>query len=133
ALSFARKMTNYVIQHFYDESHAQFFYTSDIDAPLIARTRETDDNVIPSSNSTMGENLFLLGHYFAQNEWIAMAEKMLNSVIPLMEKHSAYYANWASLLMRFVYAPSEFVLAGKEAISRLHALRPGFRPDILWM
>ena len=39
-LNDAKLLTEYAIEHFYDDKNGMFFYTSDVDAPLIARKME---------------------------------------------------------------------------------------------
>ena len=49
----AKKLADYVIAHFKENKSNFFFYTSDIDKPLIARKIDFSDNVTPSSNSSL--------------------------------------------------------------------------------
>ena len=60
----ADDLLQYALVHFYDSNTGFFFYTSDIDPPLICAKNEMHDNVIPSSNSEMAKNLFILGIIF---------------------------------------------------------------------
>ncbi|MCK5704895.1 MAG: thioredoxin domain-containing protein, partial [Cyclobacteriaceae bacterium] len=73
----ARQLTTYALAHFYDGESGMFFYTSDIDPELIARKMEISDNVIPSSNSQMAKNLFVLGQYFYNDDYIQKSKTML--------------------------------------------------------
>ena len=57
-----------------------FYYTPDNHSDLIARKMEITDNVIPSSNSEMAMNLFLLGNYFNDESYIQKASQMLTNV-----------------------------------------------------
>jgi uncharacterized protein YyaL (SSP411 family) len=57
----AKSLTNYVITNFTDTDNEMFFYTSAKGEALIARKHEVMDNVIPSSNSVMAQNLQKLG------------------------------------------------------------------------
>lgn len=56
----AKQLADYTIKHFYDvaDGSGMFYFTSDLDAALIARKMELQDNVIPASNSVMANNLF---------------------------------------------------------------------------
>ena len=60
----AKKLADYVIDHFKDDSSAFFFFTSNIDEPLIARKMDFSDNVIPSSNSSLANGFFKLAKFF---------------------------------------------------------------------
>jgi uncharacterized protein YyaL (SSP411 family) len=68
----ARVLTEHAITHFYDGSGAtgMFYFTSDADTELIARKAEVADNVHPSSNSMMAANLFLLGNYYDDKNYL---------------------------------------------------------------
>lgn len=76
----AYKLAIYTISHFYNNDTGMFYYTSDIDTPLVARKMEISDNVIPSSNSEMAKNLFMLGHYFYNKDYIEKSKRMLRNV-----------------------------------------------------
>jgi len=94
----AQQLTHYVLDHFYDPDSGMFFYTSDLDPSLIARKMEISDNVISSSNSEMAKNLFILGRYFYDEEYVLTARKMLNNVKSHAINGEIYYANWDILL-----------------------------------
>jgi len=110
----AHQLTEYVITHFYDDSSGMFYYTSDIDQVLIARKMEIADNVIPSSNSEMAKNLFILGQYFYNDEYIQKAKKMLNNVKRNVLTGGVYYGNWDILMAWFVSEPYEVAIIGED-------------------
>jgi uncharacterized protein YyaL (SSP411 family) len=114
----ARHLQEYAIAHFYDTKSRMFFYTSDLDPKLIARKMEISDNVIPSSNSQMAKNLFLLGQYFYNDEYLAMSKKMLDNVKQDALKGGPYYANWDILMAWFVSDPYEVAIVGKDFLSK---------------
>jgi len=110
----SQKLTTYVIDHFYDSSSGMFYYTSDTDPSLIARKMEISDNVIPSSNSEMAKNLFILGRYFYNEEYINLARKMMNNVKSHALNGEFYYANWDILMSWFALEPYFVAIVGKE-------------------
>jgi uncharacterized protein YyaL (SSP411 family) len=128
----AMNLLNYAIDHFYDKSTGMFYYTSDIDPPLIARKMEISDNVIPSSNSEMAKNLFVLGHYYSNEEYIQKAVKMLNRVKPNLQEGSVYYSNWDILLAWCVSEPFEVVIAGEDYKNMREKFEHQYLPDVLF-
>jgi len=110
----AHQLSNYVIEHFYDSSKGMFYYTSDLDSSLIARKMEISDNVIPSSNSEMAKNLFILARYFYNQEYFIIARKMMNNVKSHALNGEYYYANWDILLSWFAREPYFVAIVGKE-------------------
>ncbi|MEA3443827.1 MAG: thioredoxin domain-containing protein, partial [Bacteroidota bacterium] len=100
-LTEAQQLTEYAIEHFYDENTGMFFYTSNTDPELIARKIEVSDNVIPSANSEMAKNLFVLGRYFYNNKYIRKSERMLKNVKQNALRGGVYYSNWNILMAWF--------------------------------
>ena len=127
----ARELTEYAVSHFYDSESGMFYYTSDTEPALIARKMEISDNVIPSSNSEMGKNLFVLGHYFYNDQYITMSEKMLNNVRQNALQGGIYYANWDILMGWFASAPYEVSVVGKNSDSLRKELNTHYLPNII--
>ena len=128
----ARSIVDYGISHFYDQQRGMFYYTSDTDAPLITRKIEISDNVIPSANSAMAKNLFLLGKYFDNNEYTEMAVKMAGLVKQDAQRGGTYYANWDILIAWLAKEPYEIAIVGKEYGSRLAEFNEYYLPDVIF-
>ena len=130
-LQYARELTDYCFQHFYDSKSQMFFFTSDEDEALIARKIDTDDNVISSSNSIMANNLFLLGHYFYNQEYTSTAKQMLHNIKERALKYGSGAANWLSLYLNLTGDFYEVAISGKEARERIEELNTHFIPNKL--
>lgn len=126
----ARQLTAYSIAHFYDTQSGMFFYTSDVDAALIARKMEMSDNVIPSSNSEMAKNLFLLGHYFYNDEYLDMAKRMLGNVEQQAAQQGIYYANWDILMAWIAKEPAEVAIVGADYEAKRREFDTHYLPDV---
>ena len=126
----AQHLMAYALEHFYDETSAMFYYTSDLDPALIARKMEVSDNVIPSSNSEMAKNLFILGQYLYKNEYIKKAELMLNNVKESALKGGAYYANWNILMTWFISKPYEVAIVGSDFECHRKAFDSHYMPHV---
>ena len=132
-LKLAYNLTEYVINHFYDESTAMFFYTSDIDKQLIARKKEVQDNVIPASNSSMAKALFLLGDYYDVKDYKLKSEKMLNNMKEYVRQYGTYYSNWAKLMDMNVHQPYEVAIVGNNAESLRKELMSKYIPNAIYL
>ncbi len=112
----AKDFQDYAIQHFYDEKSGLFFYTSDLDAPLIARKKEISDNVIPASNSVMAKNLHILGAYFFERSYLSKSKGMMSAVSDLVLKSQQpyFYSNWLSHYLMLSKPPYEVAIVGKD-------------------
>lgn len=127
----AKQLNSYALAHFYDQESGMFFYTSDSDPALIARKMEVTDNVIPASNSQMAKNLFVLGQYFYDDDYILKSKKMLNNVKQNALKGSAYYANWDILLAWFASEPYEVAIVGSDFEAKRKEFDLHYFPNVL--
>ncbi len=124
-------LSKYVIKHFYDDQSKMFYYTSDEDPALISRSKELSDNVISSSNSSIAKALYYLGLYFYNEDYISIAESMLNNVADQVIENGPFYANWASLMMHFVKEPYEIAIAGKDLDTKRQQFDQHYLPNMI--
>lgn len=130
-LTDALRFTEYTLQHFYNEANGMFFLTSVLDAKLITRSMDSSDNVIPSANSTMAKNLFLLSRYFEKQEYEQMSLTMLNNVLDDVQKNPPFYSNWAIVLDMHLHLNRELVIIGKDARQKLSEINALYLPNVL--
>ncbi|MFZ1659251.1 MAG: thioredoxin domain-containing protein, partial [Flavobacteriales bacterium] len=114
----AHALAEYAIAHFHDGKSGMFWFTSDIDPPLIARKMEVNDNVIPASNSSMAKALFTLGHLYDDQRMLTISSQQLNNVVGSMADYPGGYTNWGLMLMDQVYPWYEIAITGPEALAR---------------
>ena len=130
-LNQADLMLLYVIENFYDEKSGMFFYTSIKDAKLVARKMEVMDNVIPSSNASMAESLFLLGNLLGKNQYLEMSEQMLANMKEQVLKYIPYHGKWGNLMLKQIQAPYELIITGKKAKEFQKIFNKDFYPHVL--
>ncbi len=126
----AKALTEYTLAHFYNTKTGMFYYTSDVDPALIARKLEISDNVIPSSNSVMAKNMFVLGAYLYRDDYIEKARIMLNNVKENLVQGGLYYANWDILMTWFVYPPYEVAIVGDDFRAKRKEMEAHFLPNV---
>ncbi|MGE4289072.1 MAG: thioredoxin domain-containing protein [Salinivirgaceae bacterium] len=114
-LADAEKLCTYVIENFGDENSGMFFYTHQKYNELLVRKMELDDNVIPSSNSLMAQNLFVLGTLFSNENWMDMARQMVANTLSDIEQNVAYYGNWAQVFLKFTQPVYQVVFMGPDS------------------
>ena len=110
----AKTLADYTLQHFFDKEASMFYYTSDIDPPLITRKKEVSDNVIPASNSVMAKNLYTLGLYFYDQDLLKTAKQMMHNVNEqvVQAEQPNFYSNWCDLYSLLVHPPYEVAIMG---------------------
>lgn len=125
----ARDLAEYAIAHFRDAGSGLFFFTSDLDKPLVARKMEVMDNVIPGSNSVMARLLLHLGALFGEDRYREMAEGMLRRVRAQLPTYGSGFSNWGMVLLDVALPFHEIVVVGPEAVLRARELRRHYLPD----
>lgn len=132
-LTEAKRLADYVHQHFNSPTNGMYFFTSDLDDPLVARKAEINDNVIPASNSSIAKGFYYLGHYYDNDEYLDRAETMLNNIQNYMPKYGSGYSNWAILMLHYTYPFYEIAIAGDNADQKRETLQTQYIPNKLFM
>lgn len=127
----ANKLTLYVSEHFFDDESKMFFYTHNEYADLIARKMELSDNVIPSSNSEMAKNLFLLGHFLNNDGYISKAKQMLVNVEADVQRNIYFYANWGIVQALFTSPLYEIAILGDAFADKRKQFDGYYLPDVI--
>ena len=114
------------IEKFFDHSSGLFKFGTGIDA--ISQKLDTQDNVIPSSNSCLSKCLFIMAHYTQDEQMGIMAKGMLQRIMPLVD-YASGYSNW---LQHFLWQSEsfyEFAITGKEADDLSKSIRENYLPQ----
>ena len=126
------QLTDYVIDNFIDDSTGLFFFTSKNDEVLIRKTLEVSDNVIPSSNSIMANNLFLLSKYFPEKGYEQRFEHMLSTMDPAIKKNPQSHANWLHLSLLNNKDFYEVAIVGEESTEIIKTLQKYYLPNVIF-
>lgn len=129
-LEHAHLLTQYALDHFYDEEEGFFYYTGS-SSQLIARKKELFDNVIPASNSAMARNLYRLSFLLDEPSYEEKATQMMSRVEKLLDTDPAYLSNWACLYTDMHLPTAELVLVGPEARKMSQPLHQQYYPNRL--
>lgn len=126
----SRQLTDYCFDHFYEPASGFFTFTSDIDTALITKHFELEDNVIVASNSAMANNLYKLGIYFENSYYEAVAQKMLNHILPNIDYPSAF-SNWLHAFLNFSDSNKELAVFGENALENILLLQKEYLPNVV--
>jgi len=129
----AKELTDYTTDNFFDHASGMFYYTPDNHSDLIARKMEISDNVIPSSNSEMAKNLFLLGKYFNDGPFIQKAQQMLKNVQRDVMQNIYSYSNWGLLGIHFIKPLYEVAIVGADWVTIRKTLDNNYLPDAIFL
>jgi uncharacterized protein YyaL (SSP411 family) len=111
------------MENYFDPNDGFFFYTSGRSEKLIARKKEIFDNVIPSSNATMAQNLFVAGSLLDREEWKQTAFRMTESLGQIITTEPNYMSQWAIVYTQIRRGLNEVLLTGEK----IHSLRAGLQ------
>ena len=128
-LTAAREAADYAVAHFQDPASGLFFFTSDLDKPLIARKMEIMDNVIPSSNAVLARVLLHLASCYGDDRYQSLAESMLKQVRSQMPNYGSGFSHWGQVLLDLALPFHEVVIVGPEADVWSRAIRRRYLPD----
>ena len=126
----SKNLTDYCLDHFYDGYQSLFTFKSDQDEPLITLNYETEDNVIPASNSIMGKNLYTLSIYFGSSYYEEVAKKMIYKIVPTIDYPSAF-SNWLDGFLNYGEASSELALCCESAMKYAKEINKTYLPNLI--
>ncbi|SKB91420.1 thioredoxin domain-containing protein [Dyadobacter psychrophilus] len=114
-ITLAKKLADYTIHNFYDQKEGFFYFTDIYGETLITRKKELFDNVIPSSNSIMAHNLYLLGMMLDEDEYARISDAMLSKMSKVLLADVQWVTNWAALYCMRASPTAEIIIVGAEA------------------
>jgi uncharacterized protein YyaL (SSP411 family) len=127
----AKKLVEYAILHFIDSESSMFFYTSDVDEPLIARKIDFSDNVTPSSNSSLAIGLIKLSKCFINEDYEEKALKLISSIKQSAIQNPTFHSYWLLAATYFVYPFYEVGIVGSECFGKRKDLAKEYLPNIV--
>ena len=111
----AVELTDYMIEHFWDEQEKAFFQTADNAEDLPVRSKDAYDGAIPSGNSMAAYNLVRLGRMTSKTDYEKHAEETMQAFSRMLEQGPSNFSQMLQAL-NFALGPSyEIVLAGDKA------------------
>ncbi|HYD92165.1 MAG TPA: hypothetical protein VEA37_11845 [Flavobacterium sp.] len=129
-LLYAKQLADYCLENFYDEKQHFFAYTSIKEEQLIAPHFETEDNVIPASNSVIANVLYKLSLLFDNSYYEKVALQMLYLIIPNLDYPSAF-SNWLNLWLDLSTKNKELAVCGENAVQAIKQINSHYLPHVL--
>lgn len=128
-LQSAYALANTCFDRYFDPESGMFYFTASDADPLLTRSIEYRDNVIPASNSVLAKGLFLLAHHFDDKRMATTARQMLQNVQKELEQYPSGFSNWQDLLKNYQNKFYEIVVVGPEAISVANEFNLRYMPN----
>ena len=89
------------------------------------------DAVMPSANSVMCKNLFLLSHYTGNRKLSETGKSMLTEISNEMINNSLDYMNWMNVALDYYDSFYEVVISGKKSFEMAQKITEMYLPNIL--
>ena len=127
----ADELTENAIKNFETTKNPFFTYTKN--PVMFSEIISVNDNVIPSANAIMAENLWTLGHLLEKKQYSAKAKKMLDVMTSYFnEGRGSDYSQWAQLITKEAFSYKEVVIVGPEAQNTNREIQQNYLPNVLF-
>lgn len=131
-LNTADALMQYTFENFFDEKTGLFLFYERKAITVVTNHFQKEDNVIPSANSVMANNLYHLFLLMGRTEYLGIVKKMLQYESPHFTNYASAYANWGSLMLKITEPFYEVAVCGNNAKDVLSVVSSDYRPNILW-
>lgn len=113
-LNKAQKLGEDAIKFFKNPDNPYFIYSIEEDNRLSIKSIELEDNVIPSSNAVMADNLFLLGLLFENEDFLNTSKEMCLNMKSTFIENGISYSYWGKVMQYFSNSFYEVVITGNN-------------------
>ena len=129
-LYFAEKLSDYLIEHFWDDKNDSFFFTADNHEKLIIRPKSNYDLSMPSGNSVAANALLRLYHLTNEERFQIITQKILESQAMLAAENPFAFGYLLNVLYLNIVKPTEITILDTQNANDLHIrLNKKFLPE----
>uniref|UniRef100_UPI00404A89B5 thioredoxin domain-containing protein n=1 Tax=Flavobacterium sp. TaxID=239 RepID=UPI00404A89B5 len=125
----AHALSMYMIDHFYDENQELFKFKSNLDNPLMVEHFDTEDNVIPASNSIVCKVLQKMRLYFQNPKFAEIAQNMLHTNLAQIDYPSSF-SNWLDAYLNTKETQKEVAICAENAVEIIAKINQHYLPNI---
>ena len=116
---------------FADKNSSFLKFSSDQSLLFSENLFVNQDGVVPSANSVMCKNLFLLSHHTGNRDFLNIGKSMLNEISTQLISNPLDYMNWLSVSLDYYDKFYEVVISGKKSIEMAKEINSIYLPNIL--
>ncbi|MDY7433449.1 thioredoxin domain-containing protein [Bacillus sp. V26] len=109
----AKKLSDDMIDLFWDEEHGGFYFTGHDAEALIVREKEVYDGAVPSGNSVAAVQLLRLGQVTGDLSLIEKAETMFSVFKPEIEAYPSGHSFFMQSVLKHMTPKKEIVIFGR--------------------
>jgi len=127
----ADRLAQRMLEHFWDDERAGFFFTSDDHTDLLVRTRASQDGATPSGASVAALALLRLAKYRDRADYYDRTQAMLEAQYRYLAEVPRAFLKMLVAVDFMVYAPKEIAIAGPQGAPGTQALLAAARGSFL--
>ncbi len=110
----AKRLSEFVIKHFYDSDAKCFYFTTDQQKDILVRKKEFFDNATPSGNATMAMNLRQLSIIYREAEFEKIYKELLWVMSDATERYPLSFSKWANAMLYESLPLVEIAIVGED-------------------
>ena len=128
-LNFAAELSDYLIDHFWDDKRGNFFFTADDHEKLIIRPKSNYDLSMPSGNSVTA-NAFLRLYQITQEEkYHKITQKILETQAGMAAENPFAFGYLLNVLYLDIQKPTEITILNPQNAELVSKLSKKFLPE----
>ena len=129
-LNFADQLTVFTNEKF-KESNGFYRFSTNQQTLFADSLIDLVDGVTPSANSVMNFNLFRLGHYYGNKEYLLQSKEMINNISDNLNDRVTDHLLWLNNSHNYSQKFYELAISGKNATSKANELMEKYLPNAL--
>jgi len=127
----ARKLLASTVTEFFDEEKGAFLTARAGASEIGTKGVEYYDNVIPSANSVMFNNLIWWERFTGDRQYDAIIDRLKGAIIGRIKTYPPGYSNWMIGILDRIGASVEIAITGPRSQEEYTALSRHYMPDAL--
>ena len=128
-LNFAAELSDYLIDHFWDDKSGNFFFTADDHEKLIIRPKSNYDLSMPSGNSVTANAFLRLYHITQEEKYHKITQKILETQANMAAENPFAFGYLLNVLYLDIQKPTEITILNPQNAELVSKLSKKFLPE----
>ncbi len=128
-LETAKTLGNYLLDHFWDSEHSNFFMTSDNHEQLIIRPKSNYDLSMPSGNSVAANCLLRMYHLTQEKKFLDISLKIMESQASMAAENPFGFGHLLNTIFMYLKKPLEITIINPTNSEIMKYLTAQFLPE----
>jgi uncharacterized protein YyaL (SSP411 family) len=125
----AKKLGLYLIDHFWDPEHNNFFMTADNHEQLIIRPKSNYDLSMPSGNSVATNCFLRLYHLTQEKKFLDISTKVMESQASIAAENPFGFGYLLNTIFMYLQKPIEITVLNSKNSEMIRYLNMSFLPE----